>query len=58
MKMKTEKDIEAVTPLGKSYDLTDIESVVELINTLDSGMYGCKNSDGEDVLVMREVGMD
>lgn len=50
------ENLKLATPIGKSYRLSEWESLKELIDTLDSGMYGCKNEDGEDVLVLREVG--
>ena len=43
-------------PLGKNYNLSEWEDMKKLLSDTDSGMYGCKNSDGEDVLVMREEG--
>lgn len=50
------KTNEPVTPLGKQYEVSTFEGVKELLNDLDSGMYGGENVDGEKVAVMREVG--
>ncbi len=48
--------LSSAIPLEKSYNLSEWEDMKQLLSDIDSGMYGCKNSDGEDVLVMREKG--
>lgn len=47
---------EEATLLNKVYEVGEPEGIHSLLNDLESGMYGCKNSDGEDVVVLREVG--
>ena len=45
-----------LTQLKDVYDIAEYEGTQALLQDTESGMYGGKNADGEDVIVLREVG--
>ena len=45
-----------VTQLNAVYEIAEWEGIKKLLQDTESGMYGAKNSEGEDVVVLREVG--
>ena len=53
-------NLKNATPIGIKYNLGEFEDRKELYEILESGLYGCKNEDGEDVLVFfeKDEGMD
>ena len=56
--VKTEYEGKPVTRIQGKYHFDSIENIQKLIKDLpESGMYGTKNVEGEDVIVFREVGL-